>query len=162
MASSVLGFLMIFLLLILPIAIGIALILTSRRGGLGFPACGACQYDLSGTVGSSERCPECGALYVKVGILPPHGPKKTIRMWTGIAMLAVPLTCFGLAVIPLISYTNQAAMRARAAAAQAQQAALAAQQQAQQQQGQEQQAQDARQQSTDAPPPDADPSTVDE
>ena len=63
---------MFLLIMVLPMIAGIALIVMSRKRGKGFPACGQCGYDVTGTLGTSNaRCPECGGDFGVVGILPP-------------------------------------------------------------------------------------------
>jgi hypothetical protein len=62
------------------IAGGTILLITSRRRGLGYPACGACHYNLSGTIGSGTRCPECGADIADAGIVPSRGRRSRLRM----------------------------------------------------------------------------------
>lgn len=123
---AVMTLLITFLLLVVPAAAGILLIVLSRRGGLGYPSCGASQYNLSAIVGAVDRCPECGALFVEAGIQPPRGKRKPVLLWSGIALLLLPLTCFG-----FFTYqASQSAIRARAMAVQAQQQAAAAAQNA--------------------------------
>lgn len=78
---------------LVPLVLGIWLIVKSR-GGMGYPSCGKCGYDVSGTVGSEIRCPECGAEFTTVGIVPPRTTNKSMRV-TGICLLVIPLTCGG-------------------------------------------------------------------
>ena len=60
------GFILL-LLLLLPIIAGVILIIMSRRRSKGYPACGKCGYDVSGTLGTTTaRCPECGLISVNV------------------------------------------------------------------------------------------------
>jgi len=115
------------LTLIVPLIGGIALIIKSRSKGLGFPSCGACQYDLTGTIGTAARCPECGAEFIKVGIVPPTSQRSRSLFWVGVSLLAVPLTCVGLTLAMALVRGYQATS-ARQAATMAQQQSLAAQQ----------------------------------
>lgn len=78
------------------LVIGFILIIAARRGPrTGFPSCGACQYNLSGSVGSVARCPECGADFKEVGITPPRGASSRTMMIAGIALIVLPITCVG-------------------------------------------------------------------
>ena len=52
-------FLVLFFVL-LPLGAGITMLVLSRRGKRSYPACGSCGYDISSSVGSVDRCPECG------------------------------------------------------------------------------------------------------
>ena len=65
-----------------------------RRNAPGHPACGACNYDVTGIIGSAMRCPECGAEFAQVGIVPPKGWQKMPSKYTMAAaiffMLSVP------------------------------------------------------------------------
>ena len=115
-----------FIIVLIPIAAGILLVGLSRRGGLGFPACGRCGYDLSGSIGVATRCPECGGDFANVGIVPPKGRRNRIMVWAGAALIVIPLTCAGVGLASAFVAYQQAA-QARSAAVQ-QQAAIAAQQ----------------------------------
>lgn len=117
-----------FLTLIVPLVGGIALIIKSRGRGLGFPSCGGCQYNLTGTIGAASRCPECGAEFVNVGIVPPNSQRNRPLFWIGVSLLLVPSTCVGLTLVSAMTYG-----RAQQSAAAAQQQSMAAQQLQQQQ-----------------------------
>src|SRR5688572_29972900 len=117
-AASTLGFAVLLLIVLLPLSIGIMLIRKARGKGLGYPACGSCKYNVSASVGMTDRCPECGLLFVTAGILPPRGFRQPGLMWMGVALVMMTVSCAGFAL--LASYRSQTAMqRARAAAAQA-------------------------------------------
>lgn len=118
---TVIGFLV---LMAVPVVGGVMLIILSRKRGKGFPACGKCGYDVSGTLGTTNaRCPECGSDFGIVGITPAVSQSNTPAMIAGIALIALPLMCFG--GLMITSYT--ALTRARSAVQSAQ--AAAAQQQ---------------------------------
>jgi len=93
MGASMLVF--AFVLVIVPLLAGLALILSSRRGGLGFPACGSCHYNLTATAGRSTTCPECGADILQVGIIPPRGQRNGRLLWSGVGLIVLALTCVG-------------------------------------------------------------------
>ena len=76
------GLVLVLIFVLLPLVAGILLVGLSRRG-LGYPACGGCKYDLSGSIGVATRCPECGADFANVGIVPPKGRRNRIMVWTG-------------------------------------------------------------------------------
>ena len=121
---SIIGLLMLLVVVIMPLAVGILLIVWSRRGGLGFPACGACHYNLSATVGTSTRCPECGALFTEVGILPPKGTRRPLMLWLGIGVILIPVLLFG-TMFGLMAFRSSAASAAQKQAIMAQQQAAA-------------------------------------
>ena len=82
-AASMLGMLLLAMLVLVPIVLGVAMLINSRRGGLGYPACGQCKYNLSASIGKTDRCPECGSAFATAGILPPRGPRRRLMAWTG-------------------------------------------------------------------------------
>lgn len=132
MAFSIIGLLIPLLLTVLPIVVGIIMIVVARRHRRAYPSCGACRYDLSGSIGTAIRCPECGAAFADVGVLPPSRMTDRRPLFvTGIILVVFPLLCGGSGVIvSYISYVD--AQQARARAATAQQQALQLLQQVQQ------------------------------
>ena len=95
-ASAGMFLFLIFLPMIIMLIVGVWLIFASRRGGgKRYPSCGACGYDLSGSVGSVPRCPECGADFKIVGITPPGGSRSRGMLAAGIVLIILPLTCAG-------------------------------------------------------------------
>ena len=121
------------LILLLPVIGGVILIIMSRRRGKGYPACGQCGYDVSGTLGTTTaRCPECGSDFGCRG----HSASKVADEQDGpvigIAMVGVPLLCVGGMMLTTYfaflqsSQARQAAVAAQATAAQQQAAAMAA------------------------------------
>lgn len=125
MAVFTLAYLLVIIALMgFPVVAGIILIIASRGRGLGYPACGVCKYDLSATIGAASRCPECGAEFAQVGILPPRGRRKPLLLWAGILLLMAPSSCVG---IGLLRFSQQRMSQARQATIAAQQAAAGAQ-----------------------------------
>jgi len=104
-------FLIIILLpMLIMTGVGVFLIVASRRGrGRSYPACGACNYDLSGSVGSVPRCPECGADFKTVGITPPSGRRSTPMLISGIVLMILP--AFGLGLVIFLATVRAAAPR---------------------------------------------------
>lgn len=123
-------FLLILLVPLLLLLAGAILLILSRRGRLAHPACGACGYDVTATVGSQDRCPECGERLVDAGVHPPgRPPRRTTMLAIGVVCLVLGGSCGVLTVGPMLfaaTRSQAAAARARAAAVQQQQAALAA------------------------------------
>lgn len=79
--------------------LGVVLIVLSRAGGrgTGYPACGSCGYDVTGTLKTNvDRCPECGSSLAEVGVRPPgRQPGRTPMLVLGIVLVVVMLTCVG-------------------------------------------------------------------
>ncbi len=108
----VFGFMLLLPMGIL-LAIGVLLLVRSRPRGRGHPACGKCGYDVSGSVGSVTRCPECGSFFTEVGILPPRPRRNPVMLTVGALLIVVVVGCLG------TSFSLQLAARARAQRAQA-------------------------------------------
>ena len=125
------GFIFLLLMLV-PVVGGVVLIVMSRKRGKGYPACGQCGYDVSGTLGTTTaRCPECGGDFGVVGVLPAATRTNKPALWIGVAMVLVPLLCIGGMMISSYFAMVEARQAQRAAVVQ-QQAAIAAAQAAQQ------------------------------
>ena len=95
MSGSVAIFPLIFGLVAVACVIGgIYLIATSRRTVGSGPRCGHCQYNLTGS--TANRCPECGRLFIEVGVVMQAARTSQVRRWVGIGLLAtIPLFCLG-------------------------------------------------------------------
>lgn len=119
--------LLILLGVLVALAAAVILVAASRRrtSGTG-PRCGNCGYNLTGA--PSNRCPECGQLFIEAGVITePPRPLRSRRLTRVLVLLFVVFT--GLAVLGTARATMQArAARARAVAAR--QAAVQAQLQA--------------------------------
>ena len=84
-----------FLLLLIPllgVVGGVALAVRARWKRREYPSCGRCGYDVSRTVGVVARCPECGAAFTEVGIVPPRRrskPRPALLAWSVATLLLV-------------------------------------------------------------------------
>ena len=104
------------------VGVGIYLIRSSgsRRGPE--PRCGNCGYNLTGS--ESNRCSECGLLFIDAGIVRGSASPSRARRRVGIALILVPVVLV-LGLIPTtLAFRMAAAQRQRAVMAQ--QAALMA------------------------------------
>jgi hypothetical protein len=126
---------MFFLALLLgaPIVAGIVLIIVSRRRATPFPQCGKCGYNVSASIGTTTRCPECGGEFGVVGIKPTIVRGNPATLWLGIAMVALPMMCVGTGLAYSLAARSAAQARAAAQAAAAANAARATAQATQQQ-----------------------------
>lgn len=61
-----------------PLGVGTWLVVRGFRGGSAFPSCGRCGYDVTGTIGSATRYPECGSPFAEVGIDRPRGRHRRL------------------------------------------------------------------------------------
>jgi hypothetical protein len=95
-----------------PLVAGAVVMILGLRRGPTTARCGRCRYDLSGSVGGgSDRCPECGALFVEVGITPPRRRRPALVV-TGAAMLLLAL--LSALTFASVATSQRAAERARA------------------------------------------------
>ena len=142
--------------MLVPLAVGILLIVRSRRRGPDHAACGGCGYDVSRTVGTAARCPECGAAFVEVGITPPRGRRNPIMVVAGVSLVVASVTCFGSGLLAQRAAMAQerAARLAAERAAVAQQAAMFAQEVAQARQEAAEAAAEREDVAEDSPPDD--------
>ena len=72
--------------------VGIIAITRGMQGGCPYPSCGnaRCRYDLSGSIGHADRCPECGCAFAEVGIRPPTRSRNIAAVVTGVALIIAP------------------------------------------------------------------------
>ncbi len=75
----------------LVLATGFALVVASRGRGRGFPACGACGYNVTGSIGTGRGCPECGCSFTRAGIVAPRA-----RLRPGLLVLGVLMGLLGI------------------------------------------------------------------
>ena len=109
-------------LLVGVVAAVVVLIKGQRRGREGTdPTCGQCGYNLTGS--ESNRCPECGTLFIEAGVtLGNPSPKRARWVWVSVLVLSI-LLVGGIG----LSVSLTAARRAQAQAAQARLRAVYAQ-----------------------------------
>ncbi len=122
--------LVFFIPMLIMVVAGVLLIVFSRSRGTAYPSCGRCGYDVSGSIGSVTRCPECGRDFTEVGILPPRRKRNPFMIGAGVVLIVLPLGCLGSSLLFARAATVQATAAQKAAAQQAataQQAAAAAQ-----------------------------------
>lgn len=123
---------MILLLLIAGVLTCVAvvvmvIVMSRRRAETAVPRCGSCGYNLTGA--PSNRCPECGKLFIEAGVIT---RQPTLSPSRGVIRVLV-LILVGFTVLAVLG-TMAMGWRARAArtrAITARQAALQAQMQAQ-------------------------------
>ena len=126
-ASSGVAVLYLILMLIMVVG-GVLLIVFSRTRGTDYPSCGRCGYDVSGSVGSVTRCPECGCDFTEVGILPPRRKRNPFMIAGGVVLIVLAVGCVSLSLLFATGARVQATAAQKAAAQQtaaAQQAAAA-------------------------------------
>lgn len=115
-------------LVLVVVLAGCGIVVASTRKRRPFASCGKCGYDVTATVGSSPRCPECGAQFTEVGVRPPERVRGAMLA----AGLAIVLGggCLGAgALSSIVAYreaaiARQQALRAVLAQQQQRQAAL--------------------------------------
>ena len=112
--------LLILIFLAALIAGGVYLIRSSGSRGSVDPLCGNCGYNLTGC--ESNRCSECGLLFIQAGVIKGRRPASPNRRRAGIALILVPaVLIFGM--IPTLYFYRRAQVE-RARAMQARQQAV--------------------------------------
>ncbi len=102
------------------VAVGIYLIVSSRARGGSSPRCGHCQYNLTGS--ESNRCPECGRLFIEAGVVKQRRAVSRPRFWIGVAVLCIASFFVVGGLLSSMLYVRARTAQAQAIAAQ--QAAL--------------------------------------
>ncbi len=84
---------LLLLLLLIP---GVYLLITSRRHRRtgAEPRCGHCGYNL--TASETNRCPECGQLFIEAGIVKGSPSRSRARVVGGLALSLLPRAFAGL------------------------------------------------------------------
>lgn len=113
------------------VIVGVVLLVRGeKRSKDRAPRCGRCRYNL--TANESNRCPECGGLFVEVGVTIGASPAKSVGRRVAFAALALILLLLGGSLfVSFVAQRQAASSRARALAAQkaaSQQLTLARQQ----------------------------------
>ncbi len=107
--------------MLVPLGLGIWLVVRGLRGGPAFPSCGKCGYDVTGTIGSATRCPECGSPFAEVGIVRPGGKQRPLMAVGGLILIVLAVGCLGTSLSGLMALkARQAQSRAISAQAAAQ------------------------------------------
>ncbi len=122
-AFNVIAFVYTFVAVLLPLSVGTWLALRGLRGGPDFPSCGKCRYDVTGSIGSATRCPECGSPFAEVGIVRPRGRHRPLLTIGGLILVVSAVGCLGTSLSRLMAWKAQQARQAALISAQA--AALA-------------------------------------
>jgi hypothetical protein len=82
----------ILLIVVAPIIVGTILMVVSRgKRRQPFPSCGSCGYDLTGSLGETATCPECGSSLEAVGILPAANEQASSGFVIGACLVGVGL-----------------------------------------------------------------------
>ena len=119
MSASVSVAILVYLIpMLIMVVAGVLLIVFSRARGTAYPSCGRCGYDVSGSIGSVTRCPECGRDFTEVGILPPGRKRNPFMIGAGVVLIVLPLGCFGSTLLLARGAAVQATAAQRAATAQ--------------------------------------------
>lgn len=84
------------LLLLLNVALivpGLFFVALSRPRTLPHPTCGACNYDVCGSLHFPYQCPECGAGLGAVGMEGRRARYSRLHFQLGIVLVAIPVLC---------------------------------------------------------------------
>ena len=83
---------------VVPLGVGIWLAFRGLRGRHGFPSCGKCGYNVTGSIGSATRCPECGSPFAEVGIARPGGRYRPFMTIGGLILIVFAVGGVGTAL----------------------------------------------------------------
>jgi|GEM_PF-7062181 len=124
-----LGFVLTLLLVIVFVVacmgVGVYLMMTARRlRPNSGPRCGGCGYNLTGS--TTNRCPECGALFIEAGIITESRVQSRARFWIGLLLVLLPMLPIGFSLATALLANRQRAAAARAIAARQQARAISA------------------------------------
>ncbi len=86
-------------LIVVQVVGGVWLFVRGLRGGTGFPSCGGCGYDLTGSLGSVACCPECGSAFAEVGIDKPGPQQRPLLLVAGAALLITASCSLGIGLL---------------------------------------------------------------
>ena len=110
---SILALSILVVLLLVGVVVALLAIRKTLPTGEPDPTCGRCGYNLTGSV--SNRCPECGALFIEAGvILGTPSPRRAPWVLVSLVVLSM-LFVGGIG----LSVSHTAARRAQAQPAQA-------------------------------------------
>src|SRR5262245_20399657 len=112
MSIALVTFACIFL--ITAILAGFMIVLMRSRADSAGPRCGNCSYDLTGS--TSNRCPECGKLFIEAGVVVALGSASARRRRVLLIGTAAAIGAILLALVGVATLATRAAYEARQAA----------------------------------------------
>jgi hypothetical protein len=69
------------------IVVAVVIMIARRKSAEPTPRCGNCGYNLTGA--PSNRCPECGKLFVEAGVVTDPAPVPRPRVWLPVLILLI-------------------------------------------------------------------------
>jgi hypothetical protein len=83
--------LIVFLPVAAIVAVGAALAMTGGgpRSRRDYPSCGRCRFNLAGTLGQSDTCPECGTSIGVAGVCPVRSKRSALSGPVGVTIAVV-------------------------------------------------------------------------
>jgi len=69
------------------ITLGLTLMFADRKRRPPHATCGACAYILTGSLGATTTCPECGSPFETAGVLPAGNGQRSVRFLVGVGLL---------------------------------------------------------------------------
>ncbi len=85
--------------IVVQVVAGVWLLASGLRGPSVCPSCGRCGYDLSASIGSVARCPECGSAFAEVGIHRPGPRQRPILLAAGAALMITAVCSLGIGLL---------------------------------------------------------------
>ena len=69
------------------IGVGFTFIFADRKRRPPHATCGACAYILTGSLGTTTTCPECGSPFEVAGVQPAGTGQRSVRFLVGVGLL---------------------------------------------------------------------------
>ena len=69
------------------IILGLTLMFADRKQQPPHATCGECAYNLTGSLGATTTCPECGSPFETAGVLPAGTGQRSVRFLVGVGLL---------------------------------------------------------------------------
>jgi hypothetical protein len=69
------------------IIVGLTLMVADRKRRPPHATCGACAYILTGSLGATTTCPECGSPFETAGVQPAGTGQRSVRFLVGVGLL---------------------------------------------------------------------------
>ena len=86
--------LIVYLPIVALIVLFVTLIVTGRAPRRNYPSCGRCGFDLTGTLGTSDTCPECGTSIGIAGVCPIRSGRRRSTGTLGLIVALISVIVF--------------------------------------------------------------------
>jgi hypothetical protein len=74
------------------LVVGLTFMCADRKRRPPHATCGACAYILTGSLGATTTCPECGSPFEVAGVQPAGTGQRSVRFLVGVGLLLAGVT----------------------------------------------------------------------